>query len=182
MVAPLRSNVAQRLVIIPHEARAQRNKLIQRYQWKPTKNIYIYIYIYSCLGSGPANVPTSEISSYACTWLLFKEMMRATCSMSYPSGNLLGGLPLVASAGVIMICVVSSLSGLTDPQLALRGSPAVTWLAVYRWFKILYCRRVIPVRIVLAQLCIHNYVLAGDLWSISALDCSIGMSRCASKW
>ena len=49
-------------------------------------------------------------------------------------------------------------------RLALRVSPAVTRLTVYRWLQIeqgiveqvLYCRRVIPVRIVLAQKRIGN--------------------------
>ena len=47
-------------------------------------------------------------------------------------------------SGFIMICLVLSLRGFLDPQLALRVPPAVTWLAVYRWLQI-------PVRIVLAQ-------------------------------
>ena len=32
-------------------------------------------------------------------------------------------------------------------QLALRVLPAVTWLTVYRWLQILYCRRVLPVKV-----------------------------------
>ena len=58
-------------------------------------------------------------------------------------------------------------------QLALRVLPAVTWLTVYRWLQILYCRRVIPLKVGRPPPCSHNFV------GIFIFNCAV-LRRCLS--
>ena len=76
LMTPLQSTETEQLIIVPQEARAQTNTLIQRYQKNQPKRIY------SFLGSGPAIFPTSIIFSHASIVLLLKTFLWAMCTFN----------------------------------------------------------------------------------------------------